>query len=151
MIMDKYRIWQLYSEIVSEHISPPDFFFSYFFSWHGLAKFLLKILVSIHLGLMFHLQRNQAIDCKICERVKNTFASKRFSVMIQASDLHLYLKCHSSTVVLHTFCYSKSTAQFLYKGLFILEKLSRLGGKIIPVRSRHNANHHLQKSSIHMS
>ena len=37
------------------------------------------------------------------------------------------------------------------KGLLIWQKLSRLGGKIIPTRSRHNANFHQQKSSIHMS
>ena len=34
------------------------------------------------------------------------------------------------------------------KGLFIREKLSRLGREIVPTRSRHNANF---RSSIHMS
>ena len=43
---------------------------------------------------------------------------------------------------LHSFC---------TQGLFIWEKLSGLGGEIIPARSRHNANFHLQKSSIHMN
>ena len=36
-------------------------------------------------------------------------------------------------------------------GLFIWEKLSRLGEEIIPTRSRHNANFHQKKISVHMS
>ena len=37
-----------------------------------------------------------------------------------------------------------------YKRLFTWEKLSHLGGEIIPTRSRHNANFHQQKISVHM-
>ena len=36
-------------------------------------------------------------------------------------------------------------------GLFIWEKLSRLGEEIIPRRSRHNANFHQKKISVHMT
>ena len=40
---------------------------------------------------------------------------------------------------------------FIFKWLFISENLSRLCREIITTRSRHNANFHQQKSSIHMS
>ena len=39
----------------------------------------------------------------------------------------------------------------LFRGCSYEKKLSRLGGKIISTRSRHNANHHQQKSSIQMT
>ena len=39
----------------------------------------------------------------------------------------------------------------LSKGLFIWEKLSRLSRETVPTRSRHNANFHQQKISVHMS
>ena len=37
------------------------------------------------------------------------------------------------------------------KGRFIWAKMPYLGGKIIPTRSRRNANIHQQKSSVHMT
>ena len=36
--------------------------------------------------------------------LKNTCGRVTFSVKMQVIDLHLYLKCHSSTGVFQTFC-----------------------------------------------
>ena len=78
--------------------------------------------------------------------------NKFFSVCVSSAWMQAYfsvgssIMCPISFVVLYMYDFFSVSV-----GLFIWEKLSRLGGEIIPTRYRHNANFHQQKSSIHMS
>ena len=47
--------------------------------------------------------------------MKNICRRVTLSIKMQVIDLHLYVKCHSSTGTFHAFCWCKSTTWFLHK------------------------------------